>query len=134
MKELFAALYTKFKSGGNSFYTALSGRLHLFNAPQNETLPYAVYSKPTGDTDYNFTNTFDYPQIQFDIFSDAVEQDATEILNLRNYCSALFDDCTLTVTNYDFLKMERAFEVGPIKEIDMEVWRYTIAYDIWLEK
>lgn len=135
MKELFTGLYTKFKSSPTSdFYTAIGGRLYLYNAPQNATLPYAVYSRPTASTDYSFTSTFEFPSIQFDLFSKAIDQNADEINNMRNYCCAQFDDCVLTVTGYDFLRMERSFENGPFKESDLEIWRWTIGYDVWLAK
>jgi hypothetical protein len=131
MKELFAAIKTRFDVA-NDFNTAIGGRLYLQNAPQGATLPYAVYFLISNPVDYNFTSVFDNPQIQFSLFSEADEN--AEILDMHQKLKAHFDDCVLTVSGHDFIKMERQFDLGPSKDPEFEVWNFPVQYEIWLRK
>ena len=102
MKALLKGIYDKYLTA-NDFRTAVS-QFYLNNAPQGITAPYAVFSLITNVADYNFTSTFDEAEIQIDIIASNV---SSNILDYGDKCMALFDDCTLTVTGYQFIKMER---------------------------
>ena len=128
MKALFKSIYDKY-STVNTFRTAVS-QFYLNNAPQGITAPYAVFSLVTNIADYNFTSTFDEAEIQIDIIASNV---SSNILDYADYCMTLFDDCTLTVTGYQFIKMERDWN-ALIEDPEEEIQRYTIQYTVWLRK
>ena len=129
MKNLFAAINTKF-SAANTFKTAISSQFYLNTAPQGTSKPYAVFTLINNVTDYNFTSTFDEALIQIDIIDD---NQSSDILDTADKCMALFDDCELTVSGYQFIKMERDFNYF-IEDADEEIQRYTIQYSINLRK
>ena len=128
MKALFKGIYALY-STVNDFSTAVP-RFHLNNAPQSSSKPYAVFSLITNVADYNFTSTFDESEIQIDIIDDNTSSD---ILDHADKCMTLFDDCTLTVTGYQFIKMERDWN-SLIEDPEEEIQRYTIQYTVWLRK
>ena len=128
MKALFEAIYNQY-STVNDFRTAVS-QFYLNSAPQDIDRPYAVFQLITNVADYNFSSTFDEAELQIDIIDDNTSAD---ILDYADKCMALFDDCNLTVTGYQFLKMERDWNQlseDPAEEIQ----RYTIQYTVWLRK
>jgi hypothetical protein len=131
MKALFKGIYDKYLTV-NDFRTALTGGLYLQNAPQNNSLPYGVYWQISDTTDFNFSSLFDIYAIQFDLIEDE-SGGYDSIGDLYDKCIALFDDCTLTVTGYQFLGMERQADYL-IKDDDQDVWQYSIEYEIWLRK
>ena len=128
MKALFKAIYDKYLTT-NDFRTAVS-QFYLNNAPQGITAPYAVFSLIINVADYNFTSTFDEAEIQIDIIASNV---SSNILDYADKCMALFDDCTLTVTGYQFLRMQRDWN-SLIEDPEEEIQRYTIQYTVWLRK
>jgi len=129
MKELFGSIYTKF-STANDFNTALGGRFYLNHAPQSAATPYCVYQLITNIADYNFTSTFDDAEIQMDIIDDNTSSD---ILDHAYKCMALFDDCTLSVSGYQFMKMERDWNAF-ISDPEEQIQRYTVQYLVSLRK
>ena len=128
MKALFKAVYDKYLTA-NDFRTAVS-QFYLNNAPQGISRPYSVYQLITNIADYNFTSTFDEAELQIDIIDDNASSD---ILDYADKCMALFDDCELSVTGYQFLKMERDWNQLS-EDPEEEIQRYTIQYTIWLRK
>lgn len=125
MKALLDAIYSRFQ--GSSLDSALGGQLYLDEAPQHTLLPYAVFSLPSGVTEFTFTETRERVLIQFDLYADS----NAAVCDLYEELKALFDDCTLDVAGHLFLKMERAAYQklkGP------HHWRYIVEYHVWLEK
>ena len=128
LKALIKSIYDQYLIA-NDFRTAVS-QFYLNNAPQGISRPYSVFQLITNTADYNFTSTFDEAEIQIDIIDD---NDSSDILDYADKCMALFDDCTLTVAGYQFLKMERDWNQlseDPLEEIT----RYTIQYTVWIRK
>ena len=132
MKQLFTGIYSKFTTGAPTIYTNLGGRLRLHEARQGETLPYCVYYMIGDSPDYYFgaEKTFS-TTIQFSLFDESAsfENIGTYFDNL----CALYDECTLTVTGYTFLRMERTWAY-PLRDEEERVWQYTVQYRITLEK
>jgi len=128
MKALLKGIYDKYLTD-NTFRTAVP-QFYLGNAPQGITAPYAVFQLITNVADYNFTSTFDEAEIQIDIIASNV---SSNILDYADKCMALFDDCTLTVAGYQFMKMERDWN-SLIEDPEEEIQRYTIQYTVWLRK
>ena len=128
MKELIKAVYDRSLTV-NDFRTAVS-QFYLNNAPQGISKPYSVFQLITNIADYNFTSTFDEAEIQVDIIDDNTSSD---ILDYAYKCMALFDDCQLTVSGYQFMKMERDWNQLS-EDPEEEIQRYTIQYTVWLTK
>ena len=128
MKALFKSIYDLY-STTNDFSTAVT-QFYLNNAPQGISEPYAVFQLITNIADYNFTSTFDEAEIQIDIIDTNVN---SNILDYADKCMALFDDCTLTVAGYQFLRMERDWNQLS-EDPEEEIQRYTIQYTVWLRK
>ena len=132
MDALFEAIYDKLTTAGN-LNTAVGGRIYLHNSPTGSALPYLVYQHISDDTDFNFTSTFDTFRIQCSIFSSSVGQGTSQVLSIYNYLTALMDDCTLSVTGYQFLNCERQF-ANLSKDADQDIWHYAVDYEILLRK
>ena len=129
MKDVIKAIYDKF-SVSNTFNTAISGRFYLNSAPQAASKPYSVFQLVTNTATYNFTSTFDDSEIQIDIIDD---NNSSDILDVADKCMTLFDDCELTVSGYQFIKMERDFNML-IEDPEGEIQRYSIQYTISTRK
>lgn len=131
MKELQTAIMTKF-SEGSSFYTGIGGRLYFKKTPTaTSTFPYCVYHFVSDVNDYQFREEFDYVVVQFSIYSEQVS--SSEIGDLFTYAKALWDWCTLTVSNYTFLKMERVYASHADWIPEEECWQTVVQYRITLE-
>ena len=137
MKELQAAILGKFSalSGNpavhNSLYLSLGGKLFYSKAKQNSTLPYGVFYFQPIVHDYLFIEEFDYVIVQFSLFDE--NESVSNIGDMENYLKTLFDWCTLTVSNYTFLKMERVL-IRPAEWLPEDsVWQSVIQYRVSLE-
>jgi hypothetical protein len=53
---------------------------------------------------------------------------------MYDYLTDLYDDCVLTVSGYQFLKMERSVDLGLLTNPDQTVFHYPVQYNIWLRK
>ena len=134
MQDIFKSIYDLFTAAPTpALNTNLGARLYNNNAPHGTTLPYGVFFLVSGDTDYNFTSTFDIIDIQFSLFSQADE--ISEILTLYENLKTLYDDCTLTVANHEFHKMERNNSwLNKDADINSNPGRiYTINYAAYLQ-
>jgi len=135
MKALFTGIYNEFSSvPASSFYSALSGRLYLEEAPQGTAFPYAIYSLVSSPVDYNFTNRFEELTMDFNLYSDS-ESGAIEITGLYEKLKEQFDDVNLTVTGYSALKFQRQnawLNKMPSDIPNKSVWGYTVQYGVLL--
>lgn len=136
MKELQSAIVTKFNAltGGNhnTFYTGIGSRLYFRKAPNVEvTFPYCIFYFGSDVNDYQFIEEFDNVVVQFSIFSNT--SSSSELGDLLTYAKSLFDWCTLTVSNYTFLKMERIYANHGDWIAEEEIWQTVIQYRILLE-
>lgn len=134
MNVLNAGIYNLFKADtSHAFYTGISGRFYHVKAPQNATFPYAVYDLIIADDELNFTDENESFQMQFDIFTQS--NSTSSAGTLLAAMKTLYDDCTLIVTGYRFLKMTRDWVIPNNDLIAVRpVMGYSVQYDIWLEK
>jgi len=134
MKVLFTGIYNLFNATPhNSFYNALSGGLYLYEAPQNTDYPYAVFFLVSGEHDRYFSGPdFEEPVIQFSLFSDS--ESASEVTDLFTYLTALYDDCSLTVTGYTSIIFERTIyrlfrePLAGDQDAKGGIWHYAVEY------
>lgn len=135
MTGLLTGIYTKFTAltGGNhnSFYTGLSGKMYLGFAPQDTTSPYAVYNLINDASDYQFIEQFEEVVIQFDIVSQSAS--AVECNTLFGYLISLYDNCSLTVSGYSHIRMDRLYSSLNYYSEDGS-WVYTVQYRILIQK
>ena len=116
----------------NDFYNDLSGRLYYIEAPSDVTFPYSTYFFPSQVPNWSFGNDFESFLVQFDIFS---KETPTSSLNNNIYmghCCDLFDDASLTLTNYYHCWIFRNF-VTPAIKIN-GIWQSTVQFRVELEK
>lgn len=131
MKALSTGIFTKFT--GSALSTALGGRMYKQRAPENTTYPYCVYYIIVSTPDNTFTENLEDVLVQFSLFSSASSSD--EIGTLLDTLTALYDDCTLTITGATPVYMQRA-NITPTVEDHVttsgtvEVWATHIDYDV----
>jgi len=136
MRPLFDGIYAHFTStstgGRKPIYTNVSGRMYLGEARQGADAPYIVYSSPTHNTDYNFTETFERVTVQFNLYSETAS--AVEINTMWTNFKAAFDDAPLTCSGYRLVRFRRDFQQLS-REIDNDqYWVYLMQYEALLEQ
>ena len=119
MKALFTAIYNAFSSS--------KGALYLQEAPNGATLPYIVYYLINAVPDYTFDSVTEDYSIQFSVYAETAETACSIFEEIK----AIYDDCSLAVTGYEFVKMEREIS-HLIKEEDL--FHYVVQYRILIHK
>jgi len=127
-ENLFKAIYTKATTAGN-FNTDIGGRFYLSEAPKGVSFPYAVYHLISNVPDRYFDENHYSARIQINLFDDD-NSAATGITDAFQYCTELFDDCTLAITGDDFVHMERELDFLN-RDIEAGIWQYILQYHIY---
>ena len=134
MNELFTAIYNKYNDDtSHGAYTNMGGRFYLNKAPQNATFPYCVYFEVVEVSEVDFTENREDFTIQFNVFSQ--NNSATEAGTILGNMKSLFDDCSLTVTDWSHIHMQRR-NVYPNNDFGQSppIQGYSIEYDVLIEK
>lgn len=113
MNNLLTAIMTK--TTGSALATAVGSRIYLDQAPEKAAFPYVVFFIVSAVPDDTFSEDMDDVYMQFSLFSSS--KGATEITGLYNNLTALFDDCTFTLTGGTLLRFERENLTTMIEEI-----------------
>lgn len=130
MKPLFQAIYNEYNS--TALDTALSDQFYLGKADQGISMPYVVYKLISNTPEYTFdSRVIERARVQFSIYSDS--NSASEVTDLYTTLKAVFDDCSLTVSGYTFLKMERVNAIL-IPDLENGLWHYAVDYIIELQE
>lgn len=134
MNAFYTALYNHFSSTTDSgFYNDISGRLYYGHAPQEATFPYCVYFPVVDVHDEDFTDDREEFTIQFDIFSQ--NNSATEAGNLLESLKTMFDNCSLTVTDWRHIYFQRETILSNNSvDRDPKIHGYTVQYEALIEK
>lgn len=134
MNNLATAITSK--ATGSNFLNAIGGRLRNGEAEVGEPYPYSVFLLPVSD-DPQSESTWggDYEDIlmQFSIFS--ILHAPSEAWTIHGYLKALYDDCTLTITDQTLIKMERVNTIlipedHAVKAGTQRVWHIATDYSI----
>ena len=99
MNNVRKAIYDKYTSStGHGAYTNVAGRFYYGKAPQEATFPYIVFFDVSNINDVDFGEEREDLLVQFNVFSqnNSPTESETILTNLRS----LFDDCSLTVTDW----------------------------------
>jgi len=131
MKTLFTGIYNLFAPGGAkpAFYTSLTGKMYLTEAPQNTAYPYAIYHLIANDYDFTFQDDLEEFIIQFSIYDDKMS--ASNITDYFENLKTLYDWASPVVTGYSTTWMIREF--AELLRLD-DVWQYVIQYRVLLHK
>lgn len=139
MKVVFTAIKTLFDATSgtpavhNAAYLALGGRLYLGQAPQPVTAPYCVYTMVSQVAGWSFSDAEEMFRIQFSIWSQSAS--AVEVLDASSALWVLYDDCTLTVTGYRHIYMQRELSVLLREDVEDEIWwHHATDYVVRMEK
>src|SRR4030042_126779 len=133
MKALTTAIYGKL--AGSTLEGYCGTRLYKGRAEEMAIYPYAEFGVITGSPVYSFSERFENPTIQFDLFSS--ENGTTQIEDMFTALCALYDDCALSPTSETLIHMRRSnynliSEEHTVSSGVQQVWHYSIDYDILL--
>jgi len=132
MKNLITAIYSKATGGGNTFTTALGGRIYFNEAAQRADMPYSVFSLVSAVPEYYLQFRHESVLVQFNIFDES--RSAVNVSTYAGYCKDLFDDCAMTVTGYTMILFEREQERVLRNDMTENTWLYNIQYRVTLSK
>jgi len=121
-------LYDAGGAAGAALRAANTGGQWLNEAKDDVTPPYSVVSWIGSANEDYMGGTIEVGTIQFDVFSRE-DDGGIEAVNIADLLMALYDDSTLTITDYQHLAMIRE-GTGPAVFID-DVWQITITYSLW---
>lgn len=104
MTNLLKALFNKWQ--GSALSSDVGGRIFPKNtAPIGTQYPFVLYFNIPAGVDRSFTGYVDNYLFQFSLFSDS--ESSVEISTMYDDLLALFDGCSLTITENRLLKMEK---------------------------
>ena len=131
MKTLFEAIYTHFSAGGD-FNTDIGGRLYLYEAPQDATFPYCVYTMISAASEfYMGIEEWRDIDIQFNIYTK--DHSTSNVLTFADQLAEMFDDAAVSVTGYGTVKFSRNF-MALLRDPEDGSWQHSTQYQVWLEK
>jgi hypothetical protein len=135
MNNLSKALKAKVDelTGGNhnDFYNSINGRFFKIVPCGDASLPYVVFYLINDAPDWNFTSDFENVLIQMNIYSD--EDSASEIEDIYTKMKALFDWCTLTITDTIHVYMRRV-RARIMYDEEYKKYYYVVDYEILTQK
>ena len=119
-------IYNKFitKVAGNyvDIYTDMGGRLYYERAPYDPTYPYCVYQFIAEKPDWYFgettPDTVEELMVQFTIY-DKRENGLSTMEGYVNHLHSLYDWCSLTISGYTLMSMQRMSSVPPTELDDV---------------
>jgi hypothetical protein len=129
MNQLFKAIYSKFRDGGD-YFDAIEGRLYYGRAPQNCELPYAVFFGVTSTPEDTFGEEIDEISVQFNNYSDYSSY--TQAGDLLEECRDCFDKKSIEVVDRRDVILNREFSTPPW-EHDV-VWVTSIEFSALMQR
>lgn len=134
MKAVGTGIYNYYKANtSHAFYTGTGGRLYHEKAPPGATFPYCVYLFLTGDHDLDFSCEREEVPVQFNVFTQSF--DPADAATLLASLWSLFDDCTLTVSEYRHLEFIRdTWLPNNDKTQEPPIYGWSVLYTCLIEK
>jgi hypothetical protein len=116
-KNIFTALVNK--TSGSDFSTDIGGRFYAEMAPQEADYPHCIFSIVTNNPEYTFSEDYEETTIQFSLYS--ISAGVTEITDMFKDLTALFDECSLTITDQTLIWMVRQTTTTMYEDITTDV-------------
>jgi len=127
MFDIFEGIYSAFVSD-STLSGAVTG-LYPVVAPEDADFPYITYHWIASNQEWDFGLVkYETPLIQFSIFSDDVDN-PSEILQIWSDLTAVFDNVSLSLDNYNQVYFTRGNSIGPMRIEGEEVLVLTTDYD-----
>lgn len=126
---ILTGIFTKFT--GSTLATALSNRMYSRYAPQNTAFPYCIVDTPTISSDEMFTEQIEDIDVLFNLFSKSTSE--VEITGLFSKLISLYDNCTLSVSGYTHLFMQRDI-IRSLSDPELGIRQYSIIYNVEIIK
>ena len=115
-------------AGGATLRAKNTGGQWLNEAKDDVTPPYTVVSWIASTAEDYMGGNYEIASIQFDVFSEA-DDGGMEAMKIADLLMALYNDATLTITDFTHLAMVRE-GTGATIFID-DVWQISITYSLW---
>jgi len=115
----------------NDFFNSIGGRFYYQEAPQETTYPYCVYFLINTEYEFTFLTDFERALVLFNLYGDTNSSEETG--EIQEYLKTLFDWCSLTISGYTHLKMERNFSDTSRFDAD-KVWQCVVQYTLLIQK
>lgn len=137
MNAFATGLYNRSQVNSN-FKTSVNGRFYLAKTPQPPVYPYVVYHILNENPDYYLaspsisSHNFENINVSMNIHSSSAS--ASEALTILDYLKTHFDDCDLTVSGWNDIKVERENVLGPFYDDQIPEWIVSVEYSILLQK
>ena len=132
---IYSKFTTKVSGSYVAFYTDMGGRLYYERAPNNATYPYCVFqfigNKPDWYMAKTIPDTVEEFMVQFSIY-DKLENGLSAIEGYVKNMHTLYDWCSLTISGYTPMSMQRMSSNPPI-EID-DVRQAMTTYRLKIDK
>jgi len=138
MNALSTAIYSRSQVASN-FKTAIADRFYFVKAADAAVYPYVVYffihDKPDYYLNAQSTNAsnFEIVKVAFNIHSNIINS-SSEAGTILEYLKSHFDNCDITVTGWNDIKVERYNVLGPFWDNVVKEWTYQVEYEIILQK
>jgi len=116
METLLDAIYDHFSHADMDLF--------LHEAESGEDLPYCIFYFINAALEKTFSSEVEDTEIQFSIYADK----ASTALSLADALHALYDNCKLTVSGYNFLSMDR--QISRLIKQDNGVWHHVTTYQV----
>jgi len=127
--KILTGIFSKFT--GSAFATSIGSRMYSRFVPSLPTFPYAILDLPSTEHDWNFSDTFEETDVHFTIISNSTSE--VEITGILNNLIALYDNCSLTVTGYTSVYMQRE-RIISLSNGENGVRQFTVIYNLLIEK
>ena len=128
MQVLLTGIYSKYSSD-TALKAAIAGGLYFTEAIQTATYPYGVYHLISDVPSWTFDSDMEGYIIQFNLYSE--NSSSTEVNTAFTALTALYDDCSLSVTGYTPILMWRELS---LLTRESDIWNYMVQYRIMNEK
>jgi hypothetical protein len=138
MNAIATAIYNR-SQVASDFKTAIGTRFYFVKSADTIVYPYVVYfplqEKPEYYLNAQSTNASNFEKIKlaFNIHSNTINS-SSEVGTILEYLKTHFDNCDLTVTGWNDIKMERYNVLGPFWDNVVKEWTYQVEYEIILQK
>ena len=109
------------------------------HAPPGTEFPYITYFVVDALPEYSFNTQLENVRVQFSVWSYdpdlAAEQSPLTVMRIGKTLTELYDDCSLTISGYDLVRMHRVGGGNPVGDPSPDGgWQLPIDYMIRVQE